>query len=361
MTTSQYTAFQIPLYIIEDFFQCYIFYSYVILLICFLHEFFPLSDYYQWVPFVLGLQCIMFYLPRIFWQMVTYYRYGTDLQKLVAMSMEAITSQIKDTRDDLVRYVARTLEQMLFHYRDNRTSFCARLNRMGCVCTLSKRLGYWLVLSYVLMKLMYLANAIGQIYLMQRFLGLGTNYSYFGINIVHDIMSGRDWQKTMVFPRVTFCHVSLKSVGSNNHVVAQCVLPVNMLNEKIYVFLWFWVVLACILTAVSIPLWVLRLMRLKSNADFVRKYLELAEIFAKEDRPLVNKFVRHFLRQDGIFMLRMLSLNAGDLVTSEIVIELWNSFREKYKHRDFRNDGREGFSLRTIQPSAPEEECLKAT
>jgi hypothetical protein len=52
-----------------------------------------------------------------------------------------------------------------------------------------------------------------------------------------------------VFPRVTKC--SFFKYGPSGTVQthdAICVLPVNIMNEKIYVFLWFWFLLLTVVT-----------------------------------------------------------------------------------------------------------------
>ncbi len=53
-----------------------------------------------------------------------------------------------------------------------------------------------------------------------------------------------------VFPRVTKC--TFRKFGPSGTIQrhdAQCVLPINIINEKIYVFLWFWF---CLLSALTI-------------------------------------------------------------------------------------------------------------
>lgn len=49
---------------------------------------------------------------------------------------------------------------------------------------------------------------------------------------------------------------------------------------------------------------------------------------------MVDKFARQFLRHDGIFVLRMLAINAGEMICSEIVQKLWIIFKQKYYNRN---------------------------
>lgn len=62
---------------------------------------------------MLGLQCIMFYIPRLIWQMICYNRTGTDIQHLVLSANQAVHAT-DNKRTEMIQHVARTLEQLLF-------------------------------------------------------------------------------------------------------------------------------------------------------------------------------------------------------------------------------------------------------
>ena len=51
-------------------------------------------------------------------------------------------------------------------------------------------------------------------------------------------------------------------------IAVQCVLPINMYNEKIYIFLWFWMAFVLFVTICSFITWVIRY----STWDFNLKY-----------------------------------------------------------------------------------------
>lgn len=72
-----------------------------------------LSVYYQWVPFVLGLQCCLFYVPRVIWQAICYNRTGTDLENIITQSMNAVHSNEKG-RKDAADNIAADIEYLLF-------------------------------------------------------------------------------------------------------------------------------------------------------------------------------------------------------------------------------------------------------
>ncbi|VDP67763.1 unnamed protein product [Echinostoma caproni] len=325
-------------------------------------------NYYQWVPFVLGLQGLLFYIPRIVWQVICSHQAGTDLQHLIDVANQASKAGT-DERKKLIAHVINSLDAMLFQHREFRagtlTNVKRRMYKACGILVASKRLGTWLAFTYFVIKVLYLINAIGQLYMMQRFLGFNESMSNFGIELANYMAAGRNWDQTRIFPRISFCYLDdIRQLGSTNRYVAQCVLPVNMLNEKLYIFLWYWTAVVAIFTALSIPLWLIRLTIVRNRLNFIKKFLRLNDQFHKADKQLVDMFTKEFLRHDGVFLLRMLSINVGDVITSEVISELWQLYCNKYTtplRSDDESSPPEPPSLRDRRATAPEPPHLGPT
>ncbi|CAL8105924.1 unnamed protein product [Calicophoron daubneyi] len=321
--------------------------------------------YYQWVPFVLGLQCIFFYIPHIAWQAVCAHRAGGDLFALVKAAADAATSE-RGARDKQVHRVAEFLEDMIGEQSDIRKSRRSRIARraydMCGLCIVSKRLGTCLVFSYLAVKIITIINAIMQVYLIQRFLGfhadgsaghksldLGKTYDPnaitpvravdnenlegfgFGLTVANYIRSGRDWPETTLFPRVAYCRVpGIRLVGVENTYTAQCALPINMLNEKIYIFFWFWIVFLIAASIFSLILWLFRMVLAPKRKDFIKRFLRIKGVKSRRGDEIgrgdLDEFIDDYLRRDGVFLIRMLSLNAGEVITAEIVTVMYENY-----------------------------------
>ena len=91
---------------------------------------------------------------------------------------------------------------------------------------------------------MYIANVIGQLFALNAV--LATKYDTFGADIVRNMVDNVDWteESYVAFPRVTLCDFKVRGQDmANVHpYTVQCVLPINLYNEKIYVYLWFWMI-----------------------------------------------------------------------------------------------------------------------
>lgn len=70
------------------------------------------TAYYQWVPFVLGLQSLFFYFPLVAWRMVCNKHFGGDLFSLVKAASHGVTDNI-ETRDRAVHRIAMCIHDLL--------------------------------------------------------------------------------------------------------------------------------------------------------------------------------------------------------------------------------------------------------
>jgi hypothetical protein len=47
----------------------------------------------------------------------------------------------------------------------------------------------------------------------------------------------------------------------------------------------------------------------------------------QEERQQAREFVLHYLKDDGVFLTRLLSINSSDLVVTEIINQLWIRYK----------------------------------
>lgn len=108
----------------------------------------------------------------------------------------------------------------------------------------------------------------------------------------------------------------------------QCVLVINIFNEKIFVFLWFWYHLLVLVSAFSFIYWAFVSLLPCFTKGFVTRHLELADMpfDPKESSKDVDRFLNGYLRTDGVFVVRMISMHTGIIFTSDIMASLWKSF-----------------------------------
>lgn len=63
--------------------------------------------------------------------------------------------------------------------------------------------------------------------------------------------------------------------------------------------------------------------------DFVWPYLRASSDVQSDEVVMIDKFVRTGLRPDGIFLLKMISSNAGDLVVTNVLEIMWRDFKDR--------------------------------
>uniref|UniRef100_A0A915IYB9 Innexin n=1 Tax=Romanomermis culicivorax TaxID=13658 RepID=A0A915IYB9_ROMCU len=222
-----------------------------------------------------------------------------------------------DARAATVQTIAGHLEDALEIQREV-------TDRESCFSCLGRRLGAYVTCLYIFIKALYAANVVGQIFLLNSF--LGTNNLFYGFHVLVDLLNGREWEESGNFPRVTMCDFEVRVLGNVHHNTVQCVLMINMFNEKIFLFLWFWFFVVATVTVLSLLHWLCISLAPGQHVRFVKKYLRATDLVT--DRQSVKKFVHKFLGLDGVFCLRMVSAHAGDIVATELVVALWHNFND---------------------------------
>ena len=108
-----------------------------------------------------------------------------------------------------------------------------------------KRIGTHIAYAYkfVFCEFLNLVNIIAQMYLMDSF--LGGHFTTYGLQVItmsgEADLEGRFDPMTKVFPKMSKCtfHKYGPSGTIQNHD-GLCILPTNIIIEKIYILLWFW-------------------------------------------------------------------------------------------------------------------------
>ena len=169
--------------------------------------------FYQYVPFILITQAILFYVPSLIWSSLNS-KSGYDLGMLVthARVIDTYTSELRGTS---VRHLARFIDKALEFHRHKRTEYVDQLRSIKC-SSLSSIYSFFilnnhitmrdnhLMWSFLLSKVLYLLNAFGQLYLLNFF--LGNDYHMYGFAVIRALFTGNNenWTVTPRFPRVTW-------------------------------------------------------------------------------------------------------------------------------------------------------------
>ncbi len=144
--------------------------------------------------------------------------------------------------------------------------------------------------------------------------------------------SGYDWHQSpgVTFPRVTMCDFNVRRLGNLHRYTVQCTLPINMYNEKIYMFLWFWMLFVAIITAISLVTWLLRACMRTDRIRYVQNHLRMANrLETNDDARACEKFVKSYLRPDGVFLLRLIGHNTNQITVTEVVSALWDMWEKR--------------------------------
>lgn len=152
----------------------------------------------------------------------------------------------------------------------------------------------------------------------------------FGIQVIEFINSDQEDRvdpMIQIFPRMTKCTFYKYGVsGELEKHDAMCILPLNVVNEKIYVFLWFWFIILAVLTFITV---VYRVIIIFSPR--MRVYL-LRMRYALIRKDAIDLIVRRSKMGDW-FLFYMLGENVDSVIFRDVMQELANKLaRHNFSH-----------------------------
>uniref|UniRef100_A0A1I7SYM8 Innexin n=1 Tax=Caenorhabditis tropicalis TaxID=1561998 RepID=A0A1I7SYM8_9PELO len=188
---------------------------------------------------------------------------------------------------------------------------------------------------------------------------LGTNrYQWYGFGVVRDIVSGTPWERSGYFPRAAVCDFEVRQVANIQRYSVQCVLVINIFNEKIFVLLWFWYLILLFASTVSFIQWFVVLVFPCFSKWFIKQHLALSTLQnfrhqnSRRKDADVAKFVTQYLHKDGVFVLRMVSSHAGIIFATDLVQALYEAYDFQDKNKGIQGGSTVSDDLQTISTGA---------
>ncbi len=216
-----------------------------------------------------------------------------------------------------------------------------RLGPILC-CPIGRHSGNYLSLIYVFVKLLYIANAIGQLFLLNLFMGRG--FSLIGIEAIQQWINGQDMEAVERFPRITMCKFIIRTLGDNIQPYdVQCLLPINIYNEKVFLLIWFWLAFVAAASIYGLIKWFYYFSS-TARKNFVQRFLKANDIphdtsstsssttgiaSSNDQAPVkrIDDFVDNYCRQDGLLLLRIVKKNTNNVIAGEVICALWDNWK----------------------------------
>ena len=305
-----------------------------------------LLHYYQWIYFFLIFQAFLFYAPRILWHFVSGKLLDYDLVNMVDAAIKHDSYSYNQSK--ILTYLSATMTHAYGYWTSSAESerthrlvadSAAAANQPSAFRTIGRRLSKCvLTFSYVMVKALYLLNAMMQIYMMNALLS-SKRHAFYGFEVLQTILRGEadlvQKSDSKIFPRITVCDVKTNELGTEHVHTVQCILSFNLFNERIYAFLWFWIFCVVVpFTLIDLAKWTVRLVAgsaLDSNYRFVKQHVKIYNaIDSDEDKRLLKLFVDLYLGVDGLFIFRLLEHNSNSIVVSDLISKMWRQFKEDH-------------------------------
>ncbi|KAI6172319.1 Innexin [Aphelenchoides besseyi] len=255
--------------------------------------------YYQWIPYVLAIQAFACYIPHLMWLSFLSFA-NLDYKNPVQRCTDA------QNKSDEERRLILTDIAIQVHSSRQLTS-----------------VAFPATYVYFAAKLLNICNLIAQLVFMSLFIGDGS-WSWI-INVLSSALYTDGWQSTGLFPRISFCDFTLNTLGDVHPRTVQCVLLINMLNEKAFIIIYAWHL--CVLLVTILNLFCFISSILFSDQNVIKKLsTSFNEHHKTPNNQMVHLFVKQYLDLDTRLLLRFVGNHSGTLNRIQLTESLFHLF-----------------------------------
>ena len=175
---------------------------------------------YKWVFLILFLQAFSFYVPKLIWTAIE----NKKVESLIQNNLN-VPAPDKDEKE-------------------------IALGRVAEYWTSCRGAHSGLALTYLFCEALNLVNLLGQVFFIGFFLGI--EFKTLGFDVLYfELMPSEERENPIknVFPKILICtFMELAPSATINRHTTLCTLPINNINEAIYIIIWFWLVCLAVIS-----------------------------------------------------------------------------------------------------------------
>ncbi|CAG2167239.1 unnamed protein product [Oppiella nova] len=240
------------------------------------------QSYYQWVWLLLFVQAIFFYTPRFLWR-----KWEGGLCNKLTSGLDDPLIKAVDKQDK----VAHLANYLYLQMNKHNTYF----------------------IGYVVCEALNFANVVCQLCFIDKFMG-NKGFEMFKNTLMDQEM--RDDTLISVFPRTIHC--TFYKYGHSGDVQRNsvfCVLPLNSVNEKIYIIIWLWLLILVVISGITLIYRCFTVIVPKIRVTIMKYKVDF-------DDPTHLKYVLDISKVGDWFLLYQLSRNITHEHFKELMTEL---------------------------------------
>jgi len=173
------------------------------------------NSYYQWVPLYLVFLAALFYLPRIIWLVME----GGLMKFFAKGTTTRIIEDQDEKREKLVEFFRRNIQNKYNIYL------------VGFICC-----------EFLNIIIVLLQFPMTNKFLRQRYSTYGFDvWQYYQLPVDEQKLDTVKNPMCQAFPRVASCkYFRYGTAGGQEDINALCILALNIINDKVFLILWWW-------------------------------------------------------------------------------------------------------------------------